>query len=50
MQGNKEFAETLDVKHKTAVCRFGASKENCKETKEGNILCSNIAKCCGHRK
>ena len=33
-----QFIETLDVKHKTAVCRFGADKANQNATKTGNML------------
>ena len=32
------FSDTLDVKHKTAVCRFGADKANQNATKTGNVL------------
>ena len=34
-----KFTETLNVKHKTAVRRFDAAKENCKATKKVNVLC-----------
>ena len=40
----------MDVKHKTAVRRLGSAKENCKATKKGNALWSNIAKRRGHTK
>ena len=33
-----QFTETLDVKHKTAVWRFGAAKAKRKANKEGNVL------------
>ena len=35
----RQFIDTLDVKHKTAVRRFDAAKENCKATKKVNVLC-----------
>ena len=38
------FLETLDVKHKNAVCKLGTAKAKCKETKTGNLLWPNIAK------
>ena len=40
----RKISETLDVKHKTAVCRLVASKEICKAIKTGNVLWPNIAK------
>ena len=40
----QQFTETLNVKNKTAVCRFGASKENIMAIKKFNVLWSNIAK------
>ena len=45
-----QLSETLDVKHKTAVCRLGTSKEKHKATKTGNVLWSNIEKRHGHTK
>ena len=33
-----KFTETLDIKHKTGICRFGASKEKCKSIKKGNAF------------
>ena len=33
-----QFTETLDVKHKTAVCRFSASKAKRKAIKKVNVL------------
>ena len=35
----QQFTETLNVKNKTAVCRFGASKEN--------IMAIKNPMCCG---
>ena len=43
-----QFTETLDVKHKNNVCRFGVAKEKRKATKKCNMLWSNIAKLRGH--
>ena len=46
----RRFTETLDVKHKTAVRRFVASKENYKAIKRGFLLWSNISKRRGNTK
>ena len=40
--------ETLDVKHKNAVCMLGAAKAKSKKTKTGNLLWLNISKRGGH--
>ena len=45
-----QFTETLDVKKKTDVRRFGEAEENSKAIKKGNALCSHIEKHCGHTK
>ena len=45
-----QFSEALDVKHKTDVQRFGASKWKLKAIKTGNTLWSNISKRRGHSK
>ena len=45
-----QFTETLYVKHRTAVCMFGASKEKCKAIKKENVLWLNIAKHRGYTK
>ena len=34
----RQFTETLDVKHNTAVCRFGTAKSKRKAIKKGNML------------
>ena len=39
-----QFSKILDVKHKTAVRRIGASKANHKAIKTVNVLRSNITK------
>ena len=44
----RQFIETMDVKHKTNIRRFGAAKENRKATKTGNMLWSKISKRLGH--
>ena len=46
----RQFTETLDVKHKTAVRRFVASKENYKAIKRGFLLWSKISKRRGNTK
>ena len=46
----RQFTETLDVKHKTAVCRFGATKENRKSIYKKNVSWSNTAKHHSHTK
>ena len=46
----RQFTEKLDVKPKTAVCRFGAAKAKHKAIKKYNVLWSNIAKRHGHTK
>ena len=43
-----QFTEKLDVKHKTAVRRFGAAKAKRKAIKTCNMFWSNIAKRLGH--
>ena len=45
-----QFTETLYVKKKTDVRRFGEAEENSKAIKKGNALCSHIEKHCGHTK
>ena len=46
----RQFTETLDVKHRAAVFRFGAAKANLKAINIGNVLWSNISKRRGHTK
>ena len=45
-----KFTETLDVKHKTDVNRFGGAKAKHKGTKKDNALWSITAKLCDHTK
>ena len=45
-----QFSETFYVKHNTAACSLGASKENCKAIITGNELWSNIPKRRGYIK
>ena len=45
-----QFTESLDVKHKTVVCRFGAAKEKREAIKKSNVLWKNIAKLCVNTK
>ena len=45
-----KFSKTLDVKHKTSICRTGKSREKYKEIKTGNVLWSNIENSLGHTK
>ena len=46
----RQFSETLDVKHNTAVCRLGTAKSKHKKIITGNTLWSNIEKHRGHKK
>ena len=36
----RQSTDTLDVKHKTGICRFVADKANRKAIKKGNVLWS----------
>ena len=45
-----QFSETFDVKHKTAICMFGAAKAYLKAIRTGNTLWSKITKRRGHTK
>ena len=46
----RQFLDTLDVKHKTEVCRLGAAIENIKAIIICNVFWPNITNRRGHTK